>query len=112
MTEVLSYTFAFGNISISLGNILVFVISVLIAFWAARTIRLVLHEELLNRMPLPRGVGNSIASLTYYSVLLLGLASRSRRPASRPASWPSCSAPSAWVSASACRTWSTTSSRA
>ncbi len=74
VTEVLSYTFAFGNISISLGNILVFVISVLIAFWAARTIRLVLHEELLNRMPLPRGVGNSIASLTYYSVLLLGLA--------------------------------------
>ncbi|SSW61648.1 mechanosensitive ion channel family protein [Achromobacter agilis] len=74
VTQVLSYTLAVGNITISLGNILVFVISVLIAFWAARTIRLVLHEELLNRMPLPRGVGNSIASLTYYSVLMLGLA--------------------------------------
>ncbi|MEN4920073.1 mechanosensitive ion channel domain-containing protein [Achromobacter spanius] len=73
VTQVLSYTVAFGQISISLGNILIFVISVLIAFWAARTIRLVLHDELLTRMSLPRGVGNSIASLTYYLVLLLGL---------------------------------------
>ncbi|MGY6268809.1 mechanosensitive ion channel domain-containing protein [Achromobacter denitrificans] len=73
-TQVLSCTLAVGNITLSLGNILVFAVSVLIAFWAARTIRLVLHEELLNRMPLPRGVGNSIASLSYYSVLMLGLA--------------------------------------
>ena len=73
-TKVLSYTLALGDITISLGNILVFAISVLIAFWAARAIRLVLHDEVLARMPLPRGVGNSIASLTYYSVLLLGLA--------------------------------------
>jgi len=73
-TKVLSYTLALGDITLSLGNILVFAISVLIAFWAARAIRLVLHDEVLARMPLPRGVGNSIASLTYYSVLLLGLA--------------------------------------
>jgi potassium efflux system protein len=73
VTQALSYTLAFGQISISLGNILVFVISVLIAFWAARTIRLILHDEVLTRMSLPRGVGNSIASLTYYLVLLLGL---------------------------------------
>lgn len=73
VTQVLSYTVVLGEISISLGNILVFVISVLIAFWAARTIRVVLNDEVLTRMPLPRGVGNSIASLTYYSVLLFGL---------------------------------------
>ncbi len=74
VTQTLSYTLVVGNITISLGNILVFVVSVLIAFWAARTVRLLLHDELLNRMPLPRGVGNSVASLSYYSVLLLGLA--------------------------------------
>lgn len=73
VAEVLSYTLAVGEISISLGNVLVFLISVVIAFWAARTIRLVLHDEVLTRMALPRGVGNSIASLTYYLVLLLGL---------------------------------------
>ncbi|KNY11664.1 mechanosensitive ion channel protein MscS [Achromobacter piechaudii] len=73
VTEVLSYTLTVGEISISLGNVLLFLISVVIAFWAARTIRLILHDEVLTRMELPRGVGNSIASLTYYLVLLLGL---------------------------------------
>lgn len=73
VTRVLAYTLEFGQISISLGNILIFAISVLIAFWAARTIRLILHDEVLTRMSLPRGVGNSIASLSYYLVLLLGL---------------------------------------
>jgi len=73
VAELLSYTLAVGTISISLGNVLVFLVSVVIAFWAARTIRLILHDEVLTRMALPRGVGNSIASLTYYLVLLLGL---------------------------------------
>jgi len=62
-----------GEVSISLGNVLLFLISVVIAFWAARTIRLILRDEVLTRMALPRGVGNSIASLSYYLVLLLGL---------------------------------------
>lgn len=73
VTQVLSYTLEFGQISISLGNVLIFAVSVVIAFWAARTIRLILHDEVLTRMSLPRGVGNSIASLSYYLVLLLGL---------------------------------------
>jgi small-conductance mechanosensitive channel len=73
VTQVLSYSLEFGQISISLGNVLIFAISVVIAFWAARTVRLILHDEVLNRMSLPRGVGNSIASLSYYLVLLLGL---------------------------------------
>lgn len=73
VTQVLSYTLEVGEVSISLGNILVFAISVVIAFWAARAVRLILHDEVLTRMSLPRGVGNSIASLSYYLVLLLGL---------------------------------------
>ncbi|WP_082134357.1 mechanosensitive ion channel family protein [Achromobacter sp. LC458] len=73
VTEVLSYTLTIGEVSISLGNVLLFFISVIIAFWAARTIRLILRDEVLTRMALPRGVGNSVASLSYYLVLLLGL---------------------------------------
>jgi small-conductance mechanosensitive channel len=72
-TQILSYTLTVGEVSISLGNVLLFLISVVIAFWAARTIRLILRDEVLTRMALPRGVGNSIASLSYYLVLLLGL---------------------------------------
>ncbi|HEY0506154.1 MAG TPA: mechanosensitive ion channel domain-containing protein [Lysobacter sp.] len=69
----LSHSFQFGEISISLGHVLVFVIAVLIAYWAAKTVRFLLQEEVLGRMPLPRGVANSVASLTYYALLLLGV---------------------------------------
>lgn len=74
LTNVLSYTVTVGEVSISLGNVLVFVVSVPIAFWTARMIRLILRDEVMSRMSLPRGVGNSVASLSYYLVLLLGLA--------------------------------------
>lgn len=73
-SDVLSYTLTVGEVSISLGNVLVFVISVPIAFWTARMIRLLLRDEIMTRMSLPRGVGNSVASLSYYLVLLMGLA--------------------------------------
>jgi potassium efflux system protein len=62
-----------GEISISLGNVLVFVIAVLISFWAARGVRTLVHDEVLGRLRLARGVGNTVASLIYYAILLLGL---------------------------------------
>lgn len=62
-----------GEVSIHIGAVLVFVFSAWLAFWAARTMRRVLREELPGHTRLPRGVGNSIASLSYYGVLLLGL---------------------------------------
>jgi small-conductance mechanosensitive channel len=71
--SVLTHSFEFGEISLSLGHVLVFVFAVLIAFWAAKTVRFLLQEEVLGRMSLPRGVGNSVASLTYYVMLLLGV---------------------------------------
>lgn len=72
LQSVLSRQFSFGDISISLGHVLLFVVSVLVAFWVARIVRALLREEVLARLPLARGVGNSIASLTYYVVLILG----------------------------------------
>lgn len=71
--SVLTHSFQFGEISLSLGHVLVFVVAVLIAFWAAKTVRFLLQEEVLGRMSLPRGVANSVASLTYYALLLLGV---------------------------------------
>jgi small-conductance mechanosensitive channel len=46
---------------------------VLVAFWVARAVRFLLREEVLPNMSLPRGVDNSIASLSYYALLMLGL---------------------------------------
>jgi small-conductance mechanosensitive channel len=70
---VLTHPLRFGEISLTLGGVLLFFFSVWLAFWAARTVRLVLQEEVLPKMSLPRGVGNSISSLTYYAMVLFGL---------------------------------------
>jgi small-conductance mechanosensitive channel len=68
----LSREFALGEISISLGHVLIFLVSSILVFWTARGVRLLLHDEVLPRMSLPRGVGNSVASLSYYGLLLAG----------------------------------------
>jgi len=70
---VLTHPLKFGQISLTLGGVLLFFFSVWLAFWAARTVRVVLQEEVLPKMSLPRGVGNSISSLTYYAMVLFGL---------------------------------------
>ena len=69
---LLSHAFTFGAVSISLGNVFVFALSVLISIGVARITRLLLRDHLLDRATLPRGVGNSAASLAYYGILLLG----------------------------------------
>ncbi|CAN7514380.1 mechanosensitive ion channel [Pseudoxanthomonas sp. LjRoot143] len=70
---IVTHRFEYGELSVSLGHVLVFCIGVVLAVWVARTLRALLREEVLPRMSLPRGVGNSVASLSYYALLLLGL---------------------------------------
>jgi len=73
LVAVLTHEFQLGSLSLSLGNLVTFAIATWAAFWLARTIRVVLAESVLASLPLPRGVGSSIASLSYYGVLFLGL---------------------------------------
>ena len=47
--------------------------SVYLSFWIARTIRSVLAEDVLPKMTLPRGVANSVSTMSYYTLLMLGL---------------------------------------
>jgi len=72
-TAVLTHQLKFGQISVTLGGVLLFVFSVWLAFWAAKTVRLILKDEVLPKMSLPRGVANSVSSLTYYAMVMLGL---------------------------------------
>jgi potassium efflux system protein len=73
LIAVLSYHFKLGVLSISVGSITGFVAAVWVAFWLAKTIRLLLAEDILPSVSLPRGVGNTISTLTYYAILFLGL---------------------------------------
>lgn len=71
-TAVLDLGIDVGEVSLHLGDVLAFVVSIWIAYWAARAVRRLLRDELPGHGGLPRGAGNSIASLSYYGVLLLG----------------------------------------
>lgn len=51
---------------------LVFVFSVMAAIWISNTVRFILADDILPNMSLPRGVANSIASLSYYGLLFVG----------------------------------------
>jgi small-conductance mechanosensitive channel len=77
VTEVarsfLTYPLEAGHISITMGSILLFGFSVWVAFWIARSIRVVLQDEVLPKMALPRGVSNSISTLSYYALVTVGL---------------------------------------
>jgi len=73
VSGVLTYPLTFGKISLTLANVVLFVFSVYLAFWVAKTVRVILQDEVLPKMPLPRGVGNSISSLSYYGLVMAGL---------------------------------------
>lgn len=70
---VLGHEFSLGSFSLSLGHIVLFVVATVIAFWAAKITRMLLHEVAGSRLKLQRGTANSVAALAYYGVLLLGL---------------------------------------
>jgi len=72
LEDLLSRKFNLGSLSLTLGNILVFFLAITIAVWSARIVRLLLRDEILSRMSLPRGVAESVSSLTYYFLILLG----------------------------------------
>lgn len=71
--QVLAFGVEVGEVSIHIGDILVFAVANWLAFWAAKAVRSVLRDELPGYAGLPRGAGNSIASLSYYGVLLAGM---------------------------------------
>ena len=70
---VMTFEFKIGELSLSLGSLASFALATMLAFWLAKTIRQVLAEDILPGLSLPRGVGNSVSSLSYYVVLFLGL---------------------------------------
>jgi potassium-dependent mechanosensitive channel len=70
---VFSYHIKVGVLTISLGSTAGFVAAVWVATYLAKTIRVVLSEDVLPKVSLPRGLGNTISTLTYYAILFLGL---------------------------------------
>jgi small-conductance mechanosensitive channel len=74
MRSILDASLGVGEIQVSLGDMFAFILTIVLAFGLSRLIRFFLEEEAFPRMQLRRGVGNAIATLLQYTVLLLGFA--------------------------------------
>lgn len=72
LRHVLTAEARFGEIGISLGDILAFAVTVWISFLISRVIRFVLDEDVFPRLTLPRGVDHAVSTGFHYAVLLLG----------------------------------------
>ena len=70
---IIGAKFTMGQISVSLSGVLVFVLAIWLAVWSSRLIRVVLNDDILPRMHLPRGVPNTISMTVHYAIILFGL---------------------------------------
>ncbi len=68
----LSKSWQLGNFSFAIGDILIFFITIWLSILISRFIRFILEEDVLPRLPLPRGVPASISILTNYTILAIG----------------------------------------
>lgn len=72
LQQIVSYSLSVGKFTITIGNMLLFPATVYIAYWLAKTIRAVLNEDVFPNISLPRGIGNSVSSILYYTIIMAG----------------------------------------
>lgn len=61
-----------GNLNFSLGNMVIFIVTIWISFLIAKILRIVLEEDVLNKLKLERGVPRAISVLAKYLVVIFG----------------------------------------
>jgi small-conductance mechanosensitive channel len=73
LQDLLGWRLEVGSLSLSLGDILAFGLTVWVSVAIARILRTLLEDDVLPRFALPRGVPNAISAGASYFVLFLGL---------------------------------------
>jgi potassium efflux system protein len=71
--EVLNAKWSVGQVTISPGRTIGFVVAVWSAMQASRITQVLLHDDVLPRFALPRGVPNAITTVANYVMVLIGL---------------------------------------
>ncbi|MGD8412817.1 MAG: mechanosensitive ion channel, partial [Candidatus Latescibacterota bacterium] len=69
--HILNADARFGNISVSLGGLVAFLVTVWAAFIISRIVRFILGEDVFPRMSLPRGIPNALSTGFHYIILLV-----------------------------------------
>ena len=62
-----------GAVSVSVGDVLAFALTIGAAFLVSSVLRFVLEEDVYPRVGLPRGLPYALSSLTHYVVVFVGL---------------------------------------
>ena len=72
LTAALTREWTIGTFSLSLGDVLAFVVVVFVAVKISQLIRFVLDQDVMPRLDLPRGVPSTISMLVNYAILAVG----------------------------------------
>jgi small-conductance mechanosensitive channel len=72
VVATLGKQWTFGSMSVSLGGVLAFVLTLYVSILISRFIRFVLNEDVLPHLSLPRGVAATISMLVNYFIIALG----------------------------------------
>lgn len=70
--QVLAAGVNVGALSISIGDVLVFAVTIWISFLLARWVQIILQEDVFSRVRTSRGVPYAVSNLARYSVICLG----------------------------------------
>jgi small-conductance mechanosensitive channel len=72
VTNLVTTELAIGSLQITLGDVLIFLVTVWAAILTSRFIRFVLEEEVFPRLHLPRGLPYAISHMVNYVIVLVG----------------------------------------
>ena len=70
--SILDYNIGYGERDVSIRGIFAFFITILVSWWIAKLLRLVLEKELFSRMLLPRGIPGAISTSIYFFIIVIG----------------------------------------
>jgi small-conductance mechanosensitive channel len=72
LEAILSKKWVIGSLTLTLGDIGIFFVTLWVSYLLSRFIRFALQEDVLTRVKLPRGVSGSISLLIHYTILFIG----------------------------------------
>ena len=70
--EFWNFGISFGSVTITIGGILGFFLIVIVSWWLARILQLLLERELFDRLNVSKGIPHAISTTIYYVFIALG----------------------------------------
>lgn len=71
--KIWAFGYAFGSVSLTIGDVVTVFITIIVFWMVANAAQIIMRRELFPRLLLPRGIGNAVASITHYSLIVLGV---------------------------------------